>query len=51
VFPTFDWRYLVIGLLAAASGLRNATVRRLAVADVTSTSSVVPLLARLVTWT
>jgi uncharacterized membrane protein YoaK (UPF0700 family) len=30
-------RYLVIGLLAAASGLQNATVRRLAVPDVTTT--------------
>ena len=30
-------RYLVIGLLAAALGLQNATVRRLAVADVTTT--------------
>ena len=30
-------RYVVIGLLAAALGLQNATVRRLAVADVTTT--------------
>ncbi len=30
-------RYLVIGLLAAALGLQNATVRRLAVPDVTTT--------------
>jgi uncharacterized membrane protein YoaK (UPF0700 family) len=30
-------RYVVIGLLAAASGLQNATVRRLAVPDVTTT--------------
>jgi uncharacterized membrane protein YoaK (UPF0700 family) len=30
-------RYVVIGLLAAASGLQNATVRRLAVSDVTTT--------------
>jgi uncharacterized membrane protein YoaK (UPF0700 family) len=30
-------RYVVIGLLAAALGLQNATVRRLAIADVTTT--------------
>jgi uncharacterized membrane protein YoaK (UPF0700 family) len=30
-------RYVVIGLLAAGLGLQNATVRRLAVADVTTT--------------
>jgi uncharacterized membrane protein YoaK (UPF0700 family) len=30
-------RYMVIGLLAAALGLQNATVRRLAIADVTTT--------------
>jgi len=30
-------RYVVIGMLAAALGLQNATVRRLAVADVTTT--------------
>jgi uncharacterized membrane protein YoaK (UPF0700 family) len=30
-------RYVVIGLLAAALGLQNATVRRLAVPDVTTT--------------
>jgi uncharacterized membrane protein YoaK (UPF0700 family) len=30
-------RYVVIGLLAAASGLQNSTVRRLAVPDVTTT--------------
>jgi uncharacterized membrane protein YoaK (UPF0700 family) len=30
-------RYVVIALLAAALGLQNATVRRLAVADVTTT--------------
>jgi uncharacterized membrane protein YoaK (UPF0700 family) len=30
-------RYVVIGLLAVALGLQNATVRRLAVADVTTT--------------
>jgi hypothetical protein len=30
-------RYVVIGLLAAALGLQNGTVRRLAVADVTTT--------------
>src|SRR5213595_3709029 len=29
-------RYVVIGLLAAGLGLQNATVRRLAVADVTT---------------
>ena len=31
------WRYVVIGLLAARLGLQNATVRRLAVPDVTTT--------------
>jgi uncharacterized membrane protein YoaK (UPF0700 family) len=31
------WRYAVIALLAAALGLQNATVRRLAVPDVTTT--------------
>jgi hypothetical protein len=32
-------RYVVIGLLAVALGLQNATVRRLAVADVTTTGA------------
>jgi uncharacterized membrane protein YoaK (UPF0700 family) len=32
-----DRRYVVIGLLAAGLGLQNATVRRLAVPDVTTT--------------
>ena len=32
-------RYVVIGVLAAALGLQNATVRRLAVPDVTTTCS------------
>ena len=38
-------RYLVIGLLAAALGLQNATVRRLAVPDVTTTVLTMTLMA------